>query len=65
MRSARIIFRPRLGDDQPSLPRHEDRAMPSIEIVAAAFDHRFAGRCGDVDRYVADKEVAFAAGLLI
>jgi hypothetical protein len=26
---------------------------------------RFAGRGGDVDRYVADKEVAFAAGLLI
>jgi hypothetical protein len=39
--------------------------MSTIEIVAAALDHRFAGRGGDVDRYVADKEVALAAGLLI
>jgi hypothetical protein len=47
------IFRERLGGGPPSMPRHEDRAMPTIEIVAAAFDHGFAGRRGDVDCHVA------------
>jgi transposase-like protein len=39
--------------------------MPIIEIVAAALDRRFPGRCRNVDRHVADEEVAFAARLLV
>ena len=39
--------------------------MPIIEIVSAALDDRFPGRCRDVDRHVADEEVAFAARLLV
>ena len=39
--------------------------MPIIEIVSAALDDGFPGRCRDVDRDVADEEVAFAARLLV
>ena len=39
--------------------------MPIIEIVAAALDRRFPRRCRNVDRHVADEEVAFAARLLV
>src|ERR1700722_20286956 len=35
--------------------------MPIIEIVAAALDRRFPRRCRNVDRHVANEEVAFAA----
>ena len=59
------IFSQRFRDRETSLPRDEDWAMPIIEIVAAALDRRFAGRCRNVDRHVADEEVAFAAGLLV
>jgi hypothetical protein len=39
--------------------------MPVIEIVSAALDDRFPRRCRDVDRDVANEEVAFAANLFI
>ena len=39
------IFSQRFRDGETSLPRDEDWAMPIIEIVPAALDRRFPGRC--------------------